>query len=108
MLFYAETTRFSKTVSNQYLCPFCAPFSTHSALSLGKFINYECWVEDPNNYLLLLKFSCFSKCTWDISQVWQGIAKAKILFYVGVNPSKKISRISKGSRVYVSIRKLKN
>lgn len=40
--------------------------------------------------LTLLKFSCFSKYTWDISQVWQGIAEAKILSYAGVNPSKTI------------------
>lgn len=46
VLFCAEVARFSKTVPNQYLSPFCAPFSVQSALSLDKFINYECCFED--------------------------------------------------------------
>lgn len=83
VVFYVGAARCSKTVSHHYLSLFCAPLSIQSALSPGKFINYECWVEDPNKDFLLLKCSCFSKYTWDISQIWQGIDEAKILSYVG-------------------------
>lgn len=83
VLFYVGAARCSKTVSNHYLSPFCAPFSVQSAFSLGNFINYECWVEDPNKDFLLLKFSCFSTYNWDICQAWQGIAETKIISYVG-------------------------
>jgi len=40
--------------------------------------------------LPLLKFSSFSKYTWDISQVWKSIAEAKILLYVEVNHRKTV------------------
>lgn len=54
----AEVAKFSKTVSDQYLCQFCALFSVQSAFSLNNFIFYECfWVWRPKKgYDLLLAF----------------------------------------------------
>lgn len=63
VLFYAKASRFSKFLTN--ISVLFVHHSGQSALSLGKFINYECWVEDTarNKDFLLLKFSCFSKYT---------------------------------------------
>lgn len=76
-VFYAGAARCSKTVSNHCFSLFCVPLSIQSALSLGKFINYECWVEDPHKDFLLLKCSCFSKYTWDILRFGKVLMKPK-------------------------------